>query len=277
MCLIALALDQHPRFPLVIAANRDEFLRRPAASLDWWHPAPGSAAVLGGRDLQAGGTWMAITATGRVAMLTNVRNVQQHDNAAPSRGTIVPEWLVTRRDTDGFWRDIKEQGHNPFNLLAGDVARGRWWWADDRAAAPQVLGTGLYGLSNAALDTPWPKVQRLKRGLADALAASTAAAELEARLFAALADRALPPDDSLPDTGIGLERERWLAPPFIRTPDSHYGTRCSTLLIAERQADGLHASLVERQFDGSGLAIAQSRSLLRPWPSQLCELSRVEH
>ena len=266
MCLIALALDQHPRFPLVIAANRDEFLRRPAAALDWWRPAPGAEPLLGGRDLQAGGTWMGLSATGRVALLTNVRDPARQRSAAPSRGGIVSAWLATPLSADDFWRDTVARAHNPFNLVAADLRKGTWWWADDRAAAPRLLGPGLYGLSNALLDTPWPKVQGLKRALREALDGAASAAALEDALFAALADRTPVADAALPDTGIGLDRERWLAPAFIRTPDAGYGTRCSTLLIAERSTEGVQAQLIERQFDADGRALSQRRVRLACWP-----------
>lgn len=257
MCLIALALDQHPRFPLVIAANRDEFFDRPAAALDWWQPTQESAPILAGRDLQAGGTWLGLNTRGRMAMLTNVRDLPRYRASAPSRGAIVPSWLAGHAAADGFWRDTNLCGHNPFNLLAGDVTRGAWWWADDRSTAPQRLGPGLYGLSNAALDTPWPKVVQLKAAVGAALDAARATSELESLLFAALADRRGAPDHALPDTGIGLERERWLAPAFIARPDARYGTRCSTLLIAECYAEGMTVRLIERQFAGDGQAIAQ--------------------
>ena len=266
MCLIALALDQHPRFALVIAANRDEFLDRPAAALDWWQPAPEAAPLLGGRDLHAGGTWMGLSAQGRVAMLTNVRDLPRYQATAPSRGAIVPAWLAAQASAADFWRHTTARGHNPFNLLAGDLARGHWWWADDQARAPRRLGPGLYGLSNATLDAPWPKVQRLKAAVAAALAQAASTMQLEALLFAALADRSTAPDADLPDTGVGLERERWLAPAFIRTPDARYGTRCSTLLIVEREGSALSARMVERQFDAAGLADTQRGVQFDDWP-----------
>lgn len=257
MCLIALALDQHPRFPVVIAANRDEFFDRPAAALDWWQPARDSAPILAGRDLQGGGTWLGLNARGRMAMLTNVRDPPRYRATAPSRGAIVPSWLAGDASAGAFWHATARQAHNPFNLLAGDLARGVWWWADDRSTAPQPLSPGLYGLSNAALDTPWPKVLRLKVAMGEALDAARTTRELESLLLVALADRRGAPDHFLPDTGIGLERERWLAPAFIAGPDARYGTRCSTLLIAERHSQGMTVRLIERQFAGDGQAIAQ--------------------
>jgi uncharacterized protein with NRDE domain len=275
MCLIALALDRHPRFPLVIAANRDEFFERPAAALDWWQAGPDAPPILAGRDLQAGGTWLGLNARGRVAMLTNVRDLARHRASAASRGAIVPAWLAGDAAADAFWRDMAPRAHNPFNLLAGDVLQGRWWWADDRASEPLSLGPGLYGLSNAALDTPWPKVLRLKTALADAMNAARTSGDLESRLFAALADRRDVPDDALPDTGVGLARERWLAPAFIRTPDARYGTRCSTLVVAERQAAGLCVSLIERQFSEDGAAVAQRRARFVDWPAPIDGLPSV--
>lgn len=275
MCLIALALNQHRRYPVVIAANRDEFFERPAAALDWWQPEPNVPPILAGRDLQAGGTWLGLSASGRVAMLTNVRDLPRHRATAASRGAIVPAWLAGDASADAFWHDMAPQAHNPFNLLAGDALQGRWWWADDGASAPQALGPGLYGLSNAALDTPWPKVLRLKTAVADALNAASTTSDLESRLFAALADRFGVPDDALPDTGVGLVRERWLAPAFIRTPDARYGTRCSTLLVAERHAAGMSVSLVERQFSGDGTAIAQRRVRFDSWPAAVNALPAV--
>ena len=276
MCLIGLALEQHPRFALVIAANRDEFLQRPATPLDWWRADPEAAPLLGGRDLHAGGTWMGLNAAGRVAMLTNVRDVQRQRSDAPSRGAIVPDWLAATAGAPDFWRDIAGGGHNPFNLLAGDMASGQWWWADDRASDPTPLAPGLYGLSNAALDTPWPKVQRLKGAMAAALADASQTDALETALFAALADATQVPDAALPDTGIGLDRERWLAPAFIRTPDARYGTRCSTLVIAERDAEGLSARVVERQFAADGSRLSQRSTRLRRWPHLRGDLPRVE-
>jgi len=275
VCLIALALGQHRRWPLVVAANRDEFLRRPTAALDWWRPSPDAEPLLGGRDLQAGGTWMGLAGNGRLAMVTNVRDLARNRTSAPSRGRVVPDWLATTQPAGAFWQETAARGHNPFNLLAADMAQRQWWWADDRAGAPQALGPGLYGVSNAALNTPWPKVQRLKRALAEAIAAAASLAALETALFAALADRSAVPDDALPETGVGVERERWLAPAFIRTPDGHYGTRGSTLLIAAQGDTGLVVHMIERVFDAAGRALTQRRARLPRWPLPAGELAPV--
>ena len=136
MCLIALAIDQSARFPLVVASNRDEFFERPTARLGWWTPTPGAPDVLSGRDLQSGGTWLGVTAQGRMAMLTNVRGAAPHEPDAPSRGRIVIDWLAAREPTGDFWTRTALSGHNGFNLIAADFRRGECFWASNIDALP---------------------------------------------------------------------------------------------------------------------------------------------
>jgi uncharacterized protein with NRDE domain len=195
VCLIALAIDFDRRFPLVVAANRDEFFDRPAARLGWWSPGPGQADVLSGRDLQSGGTWLGLTAQGRLAMVTNVRQPSRFDAQAPSRGQIIPEWLSESEVTDRFWMRTALMGYNGFNLVAADFRRGECFWASNNGAAPVRLERGVYGVSNASLDTPWPKVNALKAALKQALSSADTLDALSSQLFAALANRSTPPDD----------------------------------------------------------------------------------
>jgi uncharacterized protein with NRDE domain len=249
MCLIALAIDADARWPLVIAANRDEFHDRPAATLGWWQHE--ECALLSGRDLHAGGTWLGVSAAGRVGALTNVRDPTRQRADTPSRGALVPAWLASEGDAQALWPALAARGCNPFNLIGGDLIAGRWWWADDRSAAPRAIGRGVHGLSNASFETPWPKVARLKGRLRDALGTDDKAA-LQRQLFDALADPQGAPDADLPDTGIGIERERALAPAFIRVPSMRYGTRCSTLVIGERAGAAWHLTVTERSFDAHG-------------------------
>jgi uncharacterized protein with NRDE domain len=265
MCLVALAIDQSRRFPLVLAANRDEFLARPAARLAWWTPSPGAPAVLGGRDLEAGGTWLGLTAQGRLACLTNVRDGGARDADAPSRGRIVADWLAARERTDRFWMRTALSGFNRFNLIAADFAAGECFWASNDGSLPQRLERGLYGLSNAALDTPWPKVQVLKARMRDALAADTIDGLCE-QLFAALADPAIAEDGALPSTGVPIDLERALSPAFIRTDDGRYGTRCTTLVVAERVGRTVVTHMVERSFASDGTPALQRHAALRHWP-----------
>jgi uncharacterized protein with NRDE domain len=224
LCLIGIALDAHPRWPLVIAANRDEFFDRPSAALDWWRTSDRAPWLLGGRDLAAGGTWLALSASGRIGMLTNVRDPARHRPDAASRGALVTDWLDR-----GAW-PTAPIATNPFNLLGGDLQARRWWWSSDRHAQPEPLTTGVHALSNGALDEPWPKVQRLSMQLQRALE-HTDDSVLAERLFALLEDDEIAPDHALPNTGVGLARERLLSPAFIRWPEAGYGTRCSTVVL----------------------------------------------
>lgn len=268
MCLIALALDEDRRFPLVVAANRDEFYDRPAARLSWWSPHEQAAPVLAGRDLQAGGTWLGLNAAGRMALLTNIRRPHAVDAASPSRGGIVPLWLRGETTPDRFWMQVALSGHAPFNLLAADFRSGQSWWASSDHASPRRLERGVYGLSNAALDTPWPKVDRLKQQLRESLVGAESAHALSRRLFAALADRAPAADDALPSTGVPLEWERALSSAFIHEPQRRYGTRCSTLVITERASKRLVTHVFERSFAPQGGATLLRHAVLRDWPPQ---------
>lgn len=242
MCLAVLALRAHPRYDVVIAANRDEFHARPAQAAHWW-----DEGWLAGRDLAGGGTWLGVTRAGRWALLTNVRDPARFDPQAPSRGTLVTRVLA---DADAAAVAVPaiaaaSHRHNGFNLLGGDA--GDAHWASNRHTGARALTPGLHGLSNHLVDTPWPKVVRTKAGVADWCAAGgSGERDLEA-LFEILRDRTAAPDAELPATGIALERERLLSAPFIVSDD--YGTRCSTVLTIG--SDG-SARFVERSFDPAG-------------------------
>ena len=242
MCLAVVALDAHPRYRLVIAANRDEFHARAASPANWW-PDDGMR-ILAGRDLAAGGTWLGITPRGRWALVTNVRDPSRNDPSKPSRGALVGRLLRDARPARIALDDLLTDGarYNGFNLLGGDP--GNAHWASNRADRAHSLAPGLHGLSNAGLDTPWPKVVRVKGALAAWTAEGTAAIE---PLFDALADRTLADDDALPSTGVSRERERMLSAPFIVSDT--YGTRCSTVVTVDR--DGA-ARFFERTFDARG-------------------------
>ena len=233
MCLILFAWQQHPRYPLVLAANRDEFRQRPSEPLAFWPDAP---SVLAGRDRVAGGTWLGLTLSGRFAALTNVRDPNPQRPDAPSRGTLVSGFLLGLQSAEDYLADLRQRAgdYNGFNLLLGDA--GGLYYFSNYGDAPLRLKPGLYGLSNAALDRPWPKVERGKKRLAEALARPRFAT-----LFELLCDRTQPADQALPDTGIGLQRERQFAPIFI--DGEHYGTRSSSVL--RLSADGV-AELAER-------------------------------
>ena len=243
MCLALVAIDANPRYRCVIAANRDEFHARPAAPAAWGKAAP-FIDILAGRDIKAGGTWLGVTASGRFAFLTNVREPHRHMATAPSRGELVPRVLDAAHGPVQALAAIAADAaaYNGFNLLCGD-ARGAIW-VSNRAATPLPVGPGIHGLSNALLNTPWPKLTQTKAAFAKW--AAHADADIEP-LFALLADRTVAPDSALPATGVGLEWERVLSAPFIVS--ERYGTRCSTVVTIDR--DG-NAQLIERSFDQRG-------------------------
>lgn len=224
MCLIAFAYRVHPRYSLVVAANRDEFYRRPTAPAAFWSECPG---VLAGRDLEQGGTWLGVTRDGRFAALTNYRDPAANRNGARSRGELVRDYLCGALAPREYLERARAAGgdYNGFNLLAGDA--GGLWYYSNRTDVVAEVAPGVHGLSNHLLDTSWPKVAKAKAGLAACLGGSEEA--LAAGLFALLADDAPAPDAALPDTGVGLEWERTLSPVFIASAD--YGTRSSTMVL----------------------------------------------
>ncbi len=238
MCLIAFAFTPGQARHLLLVANRDEFHARPARAMAWWSWPNGPLA---GRDEQAGGTWLALARDGRWAAVTNFR-----DPKAPagerSRGELPGGFLEGSDSPRAYVEAVqaRRQEYGPFNLLAGD--RDSLWYASSHAEARSVEA-GVHALSNGLLDAPWPKSQRVSLAL-EGLAGRDGPADTD-RLFALMDDRASAPDDQLPDTGVGIEHERALSPPFIVLPE--YGTRCSSVLSL-----GSRSLAAERSFDAAG-------------------------
>lgn len=245
MCLILLAYDDHPRYKLIVAANRDEFYKRPTLSANFWPDYP---SVLAGKDLEQGGTWMGVTTTGRFAALTNYRDPLYERPNAPSRGCLVRSYLTGDHSAEDFLQDLHEKGvkYNGFNLLAG-TAESIYYYSNRERLIHRVE-KGVHGLSNNLLDVGWPKVRKGVMALAGCLRESSIRVE---RLFEILADQERFNDTELPHTGISIERERMLSPLYIVSPD--YGTRSSTILLIDRQNQ---VQFWERYFvmDGSGKA-----------------------
>ncbi len=237
MCFIVLSYRQHPRYRLVLATNRDEFYARPTAPAAFWDDAP---TVLAGRDLQGGGTWLGVTRVGRMAALTNVREPNRHLDNAPTRGALVADYLAGTMPPHAYLDAVRQEAdrYNGFNLLLGDTKH--LFYFGNRATEIRPLEPGLYGLSNHLLDTPWPKVERGKKALAAALRHDVVDPET---LFAFLTDTEQAPDETLPDTGVGLEWERLLSPIFIKSPA--YGTRVSTVVLVDHQG---HITFAERAY-----------------------------
>ncbi|MEB0043986.1 MULTISPECIES: NRDE family protein [unclassified Pseudomonas] len=238
MCLIVFAWRPGHAQPLIVAANRDEFYARPSLPLASWPHAP---HVHAGRDLEAGGTWLGIGALGRFAALTNIRDPHQPP-ARKSRGELVARFLSSDLPIDEYVNDVVARAleYAGFNLLIGNAQE--LWHFNARASQAVRLTPGVYGLSNAGLDTPWPKLLKAKAALSDVLDDPQPAA-----LLALLNDPQTAPFAELPDTGVGLATESLLSSVFIASPT--YGTRASTALIV--QADGTRV-MVERSFGPYG-------------------------
>jgi uncharacterized protein with NRDE domain len=244
MCLALIALHAHPKFPLVVAANRDEFHARAAEPAHWW-----SRDMLAGRDHAGGGTWFGTTRAGRWALVTNYREGIARDPAAPSRGGLVTDALAAAESASAVAArtSVDGQRFHGFNLLVGDGPSGAY--ASNRASGALRLPRGIVGLSNHLLDTPWPKVTHGKARMAALLARGD---DPLAAAFDVLADRDHASDAVLPATGISPQWERILSPIFIVSPE--YGTRCSTVMTID---DTGMTRFVERSFDKSGQATGE--------------------
>jgi uncharacterized protein with NRDE domain len=240
MCSIFFAYNAHPRYQLILAANRDEFYERPTARAAFWQDAP---EILAGRDLVYQGTWLGVTRNGRFSAVTNYR-----DASAPtgnlSRGNLVGDFLRGTETPENYLRKIQENAGNysGFNLLVGEFGAETGYFSN-RGDRIKMLESGIYGLSNHLLDTPWQKVTRGKAALKNLIEKEDFAAE---SLFEILIDTTEAADADLPDTGIGQARERLLSSIFIETPI--YGTRSSTVLLIET---GGKVSFTERAYKQS--------------------------
>jgi uncharacterized protein with NRDE domain len=222
VCLIAFAWRTPGKYRLIVAANRDEYFHRPAASAGFWDDHPN---VLAGRDLEAGGTWLGITLGGRFAALTNYRNPADKKTGAPSRGALVSEFLTGKAAPRKYLEDVEKRSsaYNGFSLLVGDA--GSMYFLSNRGGRTVQVDPGVHGLSNHLLDTPWPKVEKGKARLAAQLGRPFEAETA----FALLDDTERASGEELPSTGVSLELEERLS--SMRIPAAGgYGTRCSTVV-----------------------------------------------
>lgn len=249
MCLIAFAWHVHPRWRLVLVGNRDEFHARPTAALAPWDEAPD---VIAGRDLEAGGTWAGVAPHGRVSVITNVRDMTA-DHSGLSRGLLVADYLGSNVPARAHAIELMSsaKGYRPFNLLTFDHDDA-YYLGNHPNARAQRVEPGVHGLSNADFNAPWPKTQALVEHLS-AWAATDTVTDVDA-LFALVADRGAWPDDVLPDTGVGIERERFLSSAFI--VGETYGTRASTVILVDHED---RAVIAERRFGPQGVSQGESR------------------
>ena len=225
MCLLAFAWNAHADFRLIVGANRDEWHDRPAAPAAWWDDYP---QILAGRDLQAGGTWMGVTRTGRFGAVTNFRDPSDKSSMARSRGELVTAFLSGDATPSAFLRETKQHAHayNGFNLIVGD--RSSLAYFSSRDGAIEILEPGVYALSNHTLNEPWPKVTAAKSAMETALKAEISVDARQMAIYELLSNDAVAPDNTLPNTGVGIEWERVLSPALIVT--EKYGTRATTIL-----------------------------------------------
>lgn len=221
-----------------MTANRDEFHERPSAHSHWWPEHP---HVLAGKDLEAGGTWMGVTESGYFAALTNVRQLPSNGQAQISRGHLVKDFLIAQQDPLTYTQGIAAQAHlyDGFNLIVGDRHHCIYLSNRNQHTQPEVLDAGTYGLSNASLNTPWPKTEYAKQQLESHIQGQSIAMPLLNR-------RDTYPQEQQPDTGIGQPWETLLSAPFIVSPS--YGTRASTMLTIQRD----QVEWLEQSFDHTG-------------------------
>ncbi|HDZ56460.1 MAG TPA: NRDE family protein [Pseudomonas xinjiangensis] len=243
MCLIAFAWQQHEH-TLTLLGNRDEFHARPTRQAEFWI-AEGQPGLLAGKDLEAGGTWLGVTRTGRFAALTNVRSPGARTGLC-SRGALAFDYLSTDSQPGDYLARLADRAadYAGFNLLVGD--RRQLWHFNSQEQIARSLAPGVYGLSNASLDSDWPKLRQLRGSLAASLQTDSAT------LLDLLGDSQIFTDEELPATGLSLEWERMLSATFIKGED--YGTRASTLLRIGQ--DG-HIQFTERRFGPAGAMLGE--------------------
>lgn len=241
MCIILFAYKCLPRYPLVLAANRDEYYDRSTAPAAFWPDAPD---VLGGRDLHSGGTWFGMTKAGKIAALANYRDPSSFKATELSRGFLVRDYLVNNVSTGEYLEKLKKEGrkYNGFSLIFGDLRRLCFF--SNRQDAFEDILPGIHGQSNHLLDTPWPKVQRGKEAMQEILSCHDCLRTDE--LLGLLADGTVAENHLLPDTGVGIEQERLLSPIFVKGPN--YGTMSSTLFFVDYENN---VTFIERTYGGN--------------------------
>ena len=246
MCLLVFALRTHPRLPLIVAGNRDEFHARPTQAAHWW---PDKPDIVGGRDLQAGGTWLAVHRSGRFAAVTNHRDAHRERAGLRSRGHLVTGFLDADAGAMRYVESIDGNAYAGFNLLVADGPSVGY--LSNRGGGLRELQPGVYGLSNATLDEPWTKVTRTRSKLADLVRKDDVN---ESSLIRLLGDREKASADEVETNGLSFSMAHALTAPFIVHPE--YGTRCSTVMTID---DAGRVRFLERRFGPDGRQSGESR------------------
>jgi len=240
MCLCLFAIDQHDEFPFILIANRDEFRKRPAAQAAFWEDHP---EILAGRDLEGMGTWLGINKRGEIAFLTNYRHPEFFERKGPTRGKLVSDFLASETDAKTYLEAIENpKAYNGFNLVVGKPSS--LFYFANASGQLERIGSGIHGLSNAFLNTSWPKVDDGKAKLKAAIQGNDLDND---HLFSILHDFSFAKDEELPETGVGKDLEKLLSAKFINTPE--YGTLCSTIIRIDRNRN---CFFEERSFDALG-------------------------
>lgn len=253
MCLITFAYRVHKKFPLILLGNRDEFYQRPTRSAQLWEQE-GYPSILAGKDLEAGGTWMGINKDGRWAALTNYRDLTAFKDNAPSRGDLVLNFLKGNNNPQQYLENLCSNNinYNGFNLLVGDDSH--LFYYSNQLAQIWEVEPGIHGLSNAFLDTPWPKVSSTKQQLKNAVLKNTISPK---NLFSIMGDTAKVSVENLPNTELSLEKEQLLSAIFIASKD--YGTRCTSLILKEKNK---RIKFFEQNFGEDGSSIDTIKSFV---------------
>jgi len=240
MCLVVFAHNSHPNYKFIFAANRDEFYDRPTEQADFWEDQPD---LLAGKDLQAGGTWMGITKSGKFAAITNYRDLSNIKEDAPTRGLLVTDYLLGNLSSEDYYNSVKGdlKKYNGFNLIFGNI--NSLYYFSTHTEGLRKLDPGVHGLSNAVLDSPWPKVEKSKKHFLKLVKHE----EIHAwELLSLLTDTRKANEKDLPDTGVGTEWEKVLSSVFIQSPQ--YGTRCSTAVLIDNENN---VRFAEKTFFGN--------------------------
>ena len=236
MCLVVFAHNVHPKYRLILMANRDEFYDRPTAKAQWW--SVDSVSILGGKDLKAGGTWMAIDKKGRIASVTNYRDPKRFQTTAATRGDLTIDFLKNKNSSLLHCQDLlkKSDSYNGFNLL---LIEKESVYLNNYEKKIKKINMGVYGLSNALLDSSWPKVKKSKKLFNDCIHGYFSPDDL----FSIMQDKEIFKDNDLPLTGLPLEKERAYSSICIRTPE--YGTRSTTVIMIDYDH---HVRFIEKTY-----------------------------
>lgn len=253
MCLITFAYKSHPKYSLILLANRDEFYARPSKTMHFWPEYP---HVLAGQDLEQGGTWLGINQQGKFTAVTNYRDGLAPKENALSRGALTRDFLTSNQDPTGYLKQLlpKQDKFGDYNLLLGD--QSGIYYQSNREGPIRALNPGIYGLSNALLDSPWPKLIKVRSELENSLGNIQLSPR---KLLEIMSDRTQAETSELPETHIPLEWEQLLSSSFIQS--ENYGTRVTTLLLQKPNGE---TTIIEQSFGPAGFEKEQSFELKIP-------------